>query len=60
MYYRLNLMKFHIYHTIHQINRRNMEYTWSKLQEVKYKLRNDIDRKDYVEILKKYNMNNFS
>jgi hypothetical protein len=37
-----------------------MEYTWSKLQEQKYKLRNDIDRKDYVEILKKYNMNNFS
>jgi len=53
-------MKFHIYHKIHQINRRNMEYSWSKLQEQKYKLRNDIDRKDYVEILKKYNMNNFS
>ena len=53
-------MKFHIYHKIHHINRRNMEYTWSKLQEVKYKLRNDIDRKDYVEILKKYNINNFS
>ena len=60
MYYRLNLMKFRIYHKIHQVNRRNMEYTWSKLQEQKYKLRNDIDRKDYVEILKKYNMNNFS
>lgn len=60
MYYRLNLMKFHIYHKIHQVNRRNMEYSWSKLQEVKYKLRNDIDRKDYVKILKKYNMNNFS
>ena len=53
-------MKFHIYHKIHHIYRRNMEYTWSKLQEQKYKLRNDIDRKDYVKILKKYNMNNFS
>jgi hypothetical protein len=52
-------MKFHIYHKIHHINMRNMEYTWSKLQEQKYKLRNDIDRKDYVKILKKYNMNNF-
>lgn len=60
MYYRLNLMKFYIYHKIHHINRRNMEYTWSKLQEQKFKLRNDIDRKDYVKILKKYNMNNFS
>jgi len=37
-----------------------MEYTWSKLQEQKYKLRNDIDRKDYVKILQKYKMNNFS
>jgi hypothetical protein len=52
-------MKFHIYHKIHHINRRNMEYTWSKLQEQKYKLRNDVDRKDYAKILKKYNMNNF-
>ena len=53
-------MKFHIYHKIHKINRNNMEYSWLKLQEQKYKLRNNIDRKYYIEILKKYNMNNFS
>lgn len=53
-------MKFHIYHKIHQIHRSNLEKSWSRIQKTKDILRRDMDKKDYVKILQKYNMNNFS
>lgn len=40
MFYRCNLMKFHIYHKIHHINMRNMEYGIWNIHGPNYKNKN--------------------
>ena len=56
----ITLMKFHVYNKIHLIHRNNLEKSWSRVQNERRKLRVDMKREDYVKLLEKYNINNFS
>jgi len=59
MYY-LTLVRFHVYNKIHQIHRNNINKSWERVMEQRRKLRVSMDRKGYIELLKKNNINNFS
>ncbi len=56
----ITLVRFHVYSKIHQFHRFNLEKSWSRVQNERRKLRVNMDRKDYVKLLEKYNINNFS
>lgn len=60
MIYYLTLAKFHIYNKIHQIHRNNINKSWKRVQGQRRKLRVLMDRKGYIELLKKNNINNLS
>lgn len=60
MLHYITLAKFHIYNKIHLIHRNNLEKSWTRVQDQRRKLRVDMKREDYVKLLKKYNINNFS
>jgi len=54
------LIRFHIYNKLHIANRIILEKSWTLVQNEKRKLRVDMERKDYVKLLEKYKINNFS
>jgi hypothetical protein len=54
------LIRFHIYNKLHIVNRIILEKSWTLVQNEKRKLRVDMERKDYVKLLEKYKINNFS
>ena len=56
----ITLMRFHIYNKIHLIHRNNLEKSWKRVQNERRKLRVNMNRNDYVKLLEKYNINNFS
>ena len=60
MLHYITLARFHVYNKIHLIHRNNLEKSWSKVQNERRKLRVGMKREDYVKLLEKYNINNFS
>lgn len=60
MLHYITLARFHVYNKIHLIHRNNLEKSWSRVQNQRRKLRVDMKREDYVKLLEKYNINNFS
>ena len=56
----MNIMRFHFYNKIHLIHRFNLEKSWTKVHTERRKLRVNMKREDYVKLLEKYNINNFS
>lgn len=60
MLHHISYLRFRIYNKIHQFHRGNLEKSWNRVQGERRKLRVMMNRKDYYELLKKYNINNFS
>ncbi len=60
MLHYITLVRFHVYNKIHQVHRSNLEKSWTRVQNQRRKLRVDMKREDYVKLLEKYNINNFS
>lgn len=60
MLHYITLARFHFYNKIHLIHRNNLEKSWTRVQNQRRKLRVDMKREDYVKLLEKYNINNFS
>lgn len=60
MLHYITLARFHVYNKIHLIHRNNLDKSWSRVQNQRRKLRVDMKREDYVKLLEKYNINNFS
>ena len=60
MLHYITLARFHVYNKIHQFHRGNLEKSWSRVQGERRKLRVMMKRPEYYELLKKYNINNFS
>ena len=60
MLHYITLVRFHVYNKIHLIHRNNLEKSWTRVQNQRRKLRVDMKREDYVKLLEKYNINNFS
>ena len=60
MLHYITLARFHVYNKIHLIHRNNLEKSWTRVQNQRRKLRVDMKREDYVKLLEKYNINNFS
>ena len=56
----ITLMRFHIYNKVHLIHRNNLEKSWIRVQNERRKLRVNMKRDNYIKLLKKYNINNFS
>ena len=60
MLHYITLARFHVYNKLHQFHRGNLENSWNRVQDERRKLRVMMKRKDYVKLLEKYNINNFS
>jgi hypothetical protein len=60
MFHYIILARFHAYNKIHLIHRNNLDKSWSRVHNERRKLRVLMNRKDYVKLLEKYNINNFS
>ena len=58
MIYYYNLFRFHISQKIHMRNKIKMEKSWKEVQKYQYRLRKN--RMKYIEIMKKYKINNLS
>ena len=56
----ISLLRFHIFHKIHVINRTNFNKSWKAFQNEKNKLKLSEDRDEYIRILKKYGINNLT
>ena len=60
MLHYIALARFHVYNKIHQFHRGNLEKSWNRVQGERRKLRIMMKQRDYYELLRKYNINNFS
>lgn len=58
--YYYTLGRFYISNRIYLIHRNNLEKSWEKVQKHRRKLRVISSRKSYIDLLKKYKINNFS
>lgn len=58
--YYYTLGRFYLSNKIYLIHRNNLEKSWKNVQTHRKKLRVISSRKSYIEILKKYKINNFS
>lgn len=58
--YYYTLGRFYISNKIYLIHRNNLEKSWEKVQKHRRKLRVISSRKSYIDLLKKYKINNFS
>ena len=56
----ISLMRFHLFHKLHVINRYNFNKSWKAFQNEKNKLKLSEDRDEYIRILKKYGINNLT
>lgn len=56
----ISLLRFHLFHKIHVINRNNFNKSWLAFQNEKNKLKLSEDRDEYIRILKKYGINNLT
>ena len=56
----ISLLRFHIFHKIHVINRNNFNKSWKAIQNEKNKLRISVDSDEYIRIMKKYGINNLT
>jgi len=60
MLHRVVLCRFYIHNKIYMFHRNNLETSWKRVQKERRKLRVIMNKEDYYELLKKYNINNFS
>ena len=58
--YYYTLGRFYLSNKVYLIHRNNLEKSWNKVQTHRRKLRVIATRKSYIELLKKYKINNFS